>query len=95
MAARKRRRKAGYCMECGEKLEGQKVRWCSPKCASKVYLRARRIAFDAFAPPNTHCVVCGDQVDTIGKWYCSPICRAEARKHGQILPSRYDRPEFF
>lgn len=92
--ARPKKRKAGHCMECGEVLEGQKQRWCGAQCASRVYSRARRIAFDAYVPPNTECQICSKTVEP-GHWYCGPECRLEARKQGLARPSRYDHTEFF
>jgi len=97
MAARKRGglRPDGYCRECGEKLEGLRERWCSSQCASRVYSRARRIAFEAFVPPNAACVHCGNEAIQPGTWFCDDACRAEYRAAGNLKPSRYDRPEFF
>jgi len=85
---------AGHCRECGEVLDGLRVRWCSSSCASRVYARARRIALDAYAPQNTACRTCNVPVEP-GRSFCSPDCRAQWKAEGRILPSRYDLPEFY
>jgi len=95
--ARKKRSQlpaAGYCRECGEVLEGLRVRWCSPACASRVYSRARRIALDAYVPRNTQCLQCETPVE-IGRSFCGPECRQAWKAEGRAIPSRYDLPEFY
>lgn len=84
----------GYCRECGEVLTGLKQRWCSTKCATRVYGRARTIAMLAYSPLNEACKACRAKV-TAGQWFCGPTCRATWREMGEATPSRYERAEFF
>lgn len=84
-----------FCAECGAPLDEGKIRWCSTKCAQRVYARARSVAFNRAYPLNTECKWCGDEVPP-GKWFCAGTdCSAQWRAEGNARPSRYDQPEFF